>query len=176
MKKTRCPYCNKLKMVEDDITDLNVTCLECGKEFTAEIIETPEDKYNKAVTNLLIAVGLSIVNLVLILAGSSRSFAFSLWGSELLCEFGGVGVTFAVLLLIVYGVLAFLSKSNKATFIAAFALVCLDTLIGGLICILALLGDDGADMVVSVIIGFIFHGWLLWEMVKGLAAYKVTSK
>ena len=176
MKKTRCPYCNKLKMVEDDITDLNVTCLECGKEFTAELIETSEDKYNKAVTNLWIAVGLSIVNLVLILAGSSWNFAFSLWGSEMLCEFGSIGVVFAVLLLIVYGVLAFLSKSNKATFIAAFVLVCLDTLIGGLLYIIALMGDNGAEMIVSAIIGFIFHGWLLWEMGKGLAACKVTSK
>ncbi len=174
--KTQCKHCNEVMQIDDEMKDQNVTCALCEKEFKAEVYETPEDKYNKAVTNLWIAVGLSIVNLVLILAGSSWNFAFSLWGSEMLCEFGSVGVVFAVLLLIVYGVLAFLSKSNKATFIAAFVLVCLDTLIGGLVYIVALMGGDASDLIVSAIIGFIFHGWLLWEMGKGLAACKVTSK
>jgi hypothetical protein len=162
--------------VEETQKDQNVTCAFCGNEFKAKAYESQEEKYNKAVTNLWIAVGLSIVNLVLILAGSSWNFAFSLWGSEILCELGSIGVVFAVLLLIVYGVLAFLSKSNKATFIAAFVLVCIDTLVGGFVYIMALMGDNGTDIAVSAIIGFIFHGWLLWEMGKGLAACKVTSK
>ena len=107
--KTQCPTCKEVMDVEETQKDQNVTCAFCGNEFKAKAYESQEEKYNKAVTNLWIAVGLSIVNLVLILAGSSWNFAFSLWGSEMLCEFGGVGVTFAIILLIVYGILAFLA-------------------------------------------------------------------
>ena len=174
--KTQCPTCKEVMDVEETQKDQNVTCAFCGNEFKAKAYESQEEKYNKAVTNLWIAVGLSIVNLVLILAGSSWNFAFSLWGSEMLCEFGSIGVVFAVLLLIVYGVLAFLAKENKGTFIAAFVLVCIDTLVGGFVYIVALMGGDASDLIVSAVIGFIFHGWLLWEMGKGLTACKVTSK
>lgn len=174
--KTQCPTCKEVMDVEETQKDQNVTCAFCGNEFKAKAYESQEEKYNKAVTNLWIAVGLSIVNLILNLAGSSWNFAFSLWGSELLCEFGKLGVVFAIILLIVYGILAFLAKENKGTFIAAFVLVCIDTLVGGFVYIMALMGGDASDLIVSAVIGFVFHGWLLWEMGKGLGANNKISE
>lgn len=168
--RTQCPFCKGPFNISEENKGKTIPCELCGQNFKAAVYEAPDEKYNKAVNNLWIATGLSVVNLILILAGSSWNFAFSLWGSEILCEFGGVGVAFAIILLIVYCVLAFLSKTKPALFILAFVLVCLDTLIGGLLSIFALMGEGGSDFIVSAIIGFAFHGWLLWEMGKGLAA------
>lgn len=172
MIETQCKHCNGKFEIEDDKMGKNVECPSCGERFKAA--ETPEKKYDKAVNNLGIAVGLSVINLILNLAGSEWSFWFSLWCTDILSGFGGIGIAASIILLIVYGVMFFAAKQNRTVFSAAFVMVCLDTLIGGILIVLALKysenTNDTADLVKIAIFGTIFHCWLLWEMGKGIAA------
>lgn len=172
MINTKCPACGNVTETDDKNVGKPMECPECKEQFTVvELPLTPEEKYQKAVNNLGIATALTLVNLILIIAGSEWGFAFSLWLPEMLTTFGIAGIVIAIIVLVIYGVLWFIAKEKFGAFIAAFVLVCFDTLLGGIICVLALAGDPNS-FTAGVVISTIFHVWLLIELIKGLIAHK----
>lgn len=163
-----------------------------GRELTER--ERLESKYNGARTNLLIALGFTLVNLVLLFFDSTSYFLFSLYVPYYIALLGCVlsgkmpsefyvdewadlpflgGSFFAIVLgivaiiLILYVLCWIFSKKNRVGWlICALVFVILDT-----IATVALLG-----IAVDSIIDIAFHIWLLVSVIGGVSAHYKWKK
>ena len=156
--------------------------------------ERLERKYNGARTNLLFALGFTLVNIVLLFTDSTSYFLFSLYVPYYIALFGCIlsgkmpaefyvdewadlsfldGSFFAIamgvvaVILILYVLCWIFSKKNRVGWlICAFVFVILDT-----IATVALLGI-AADSIIDIA----FHVWLLVSIIGGVSAHYKLKK
>lgn len=132
-----------------------------------------DQKYRSARSNLLIAVILTLVNIVMLLAGSDTMMLFSvsvpyyavifgvvLGGQELLIT----GCVIAAVILLVYFLCWLLSKKKAGWLLAAMVMMILDTL--ALAAFYFLAGE------ISGILDFLFHVLIIYYLAAGISADK----
>ncbi len=129
----------------------------------------------KGRNNLLLMLGLTLVNIVLYIVGAALTFPFSAFlpqmsvavGLELYYElalavFPVGGAVIAALLLGFYGLCYFLSARRPGWLIAALVLFALDTVV--------LLVFAIPELDLSAGIDIAFHGWVLYYLIRAVSA------
>ena len=138
-------------------------------------------KYKAGRSSLLLAIVLSTVNLILLVAQSDFFFLFSfsiptifaLVGQEFYFEtannlFYTVGVALAAISILVFLACWILSKNHRVALLVAFILLCIDTLI---FVSLFALGAATADFDIFYFIELGFRAWLFISVLVGVLAY-----
>ena len=141
--------------------------MENAMQITAQR-ERLQKKYDSARSNLLLAIVLTIVNIVLFFANSGTMLLFSVSVPYYAVIFGYVfeivefGIGFAAAILVVYFLCWLLSKKRSGWLIAALVLFLVDTLaMAGLY----LLMEDASGIMDAVI-----HIWVLYYLFAGVSA------
>lgn len=140
-----------------------------------------EQRVKSARGSLLLAIILTVVNTVLLLAGSETYFLFSVSVPYYLSVFGymfdgGIIGTLTVTALVIAGVILLVyllvwlfSKKTPGLLWVAAALFIIDTTV---LLLLALL----SDALLSSIIDLVIHGFLIFDLIRGaLAAGKMKQ-
>lgn len=131
--------------------------------------EQMEKRYKSARMNLLLAIILTVVNVVLLLAGSDSMLLFSIsvpfYAVILGYAMGGsvmltTGCVIAVVMLTVYLLCWIFSKKHKGWLIAALVLFVVDTIVMGLMYLW--LGD------ISGILDVVIHGLVIFYLAMGI--------
>ncbi len=141
-----------------------------------------------ASSNLLLFAVLSVVNVLLLLSGAGISFTFSAFLPEFLIGHGaefsamsgsnGPLVVFSVIAVIfIVGciVSALLAKKRPLWLILGLVLALVDTVCMVLI-IVPIIDVYLQNGVVSLVIYFLFHAWVLYYLINGLVSYSKLKK
>ncbi len=126
-------------------------------------------------TNLLVAVAFTVLNLVMLLIGSNRYFLFSMTLPYYLTFFGYTfdffrvdtytytGLILALVPLAAAGVCWFMSKKDNRWLWGGTVVFGLDT-----VAMLAMIiwSNDTSGMIIDIV----FHGWVLYTLIRGLIA------
>lgn len=130
--------------------------------------ERLQKKYDSARSNLLLAIVLTVVNIVLFFANSGTMLLFSVSVPyyavifAYLFEIAPIGIAFAAIILVIYFLCWLLSKKRNGWLIAALVLFAIDTLgMAGLY----LLAEDASGLMDGLI-----HIWVLYYLVAGVSA------
>lgn len=137
--------------------------------------------YRKGRSNLLMMIGLTVVNIILIYANANLSFPFSATFPQLSILFGNVyfeeyglqifaivGVIISIISLGIYFICYYFSKNHYGFMITALVLFSIDLLI-------LLFWTIGAlDM--SYLIDIAFHAWVLYYLIIGTRAGAMLRK
>lgn len=143
------------------------------KQQPLTVRERLQQQYRSARGNLLLMLIFTLVNIVLLVAGSDTMFLFSATVPYLAISFGiigeqpiflGICVCIAVVALVLYGLCWLLSKNNRGWMIFALVLFIIDTL--------ALLGFYMLAEDFSGILDIAIHAWVLYYLVVGIIADK----
>lgn len=128
-------------------------------------------KFNSARTNLLLVLVLTLVNIILLIAGSETFMLFSasipyyavclpvVWGEF---ELFVAGCILAAVLLVIYFLSWLLSKKRPGWLVVALVMFILDTL--------ALIGFYLLAEEISGIMDVVIHIWVLYYLVNGIFA------
>lgn len=143
-------------------------------------METAQKAYKSSVSNLGAVVLLSIANMVLLATNADIGFPFSaffpsaatMFGKTLAEEanleiFTAIGITFAVLSILVYAGCWLLAKKFRWFILVAFLLFVLDTLL-----IIPFIPDGGSGIWIDVV----FHVWVLWSLYSGIGAWRKMKR
>lgn len=148
--------------------NLNVPADKQSAEYQKTLVKT-------ARTNLWVALAFTVLNVVMILTGSNQYFLFSMTLPYYLTFFGYVfdyltvgtytltGLTLAVVPVLALALCAYMSKRSSRWLVGSTVVFGLDTV--AMLALLLWSGDVGA-MVVDII----FHGWVLFCLVRGIRA------
>ena len=132
-----------------------------------------EQHYKKARASLLVAICLTVVNIILLFTGMDVMMLFSISAPYFISVLGAImedtvmmttGAVIGVVCLVPYLLCWLLSKKHSAWIIVALVLMCLDTVT--LILVYLLVGD------ISGIMDFLFHGLLIYELIMGIIGAK----
>ena len=140
-----------------------------------------ETVIQKGRLNLLIAVILSLVNVVALLLGTSWEFPFSASMPQIIIILSDglsqglelasvylIGIIFALLLIGFYFGMYLLSKKSIVGMIVATILFCIDTLFVAF----SALAFGATDLIINVL----FHAWVLYYLFSSLRAYNKLKK
>ncbi len=132
--------------------------------------EELQKQYQAGRSNLLIALVLTVINIVMLFAGGETMMLFSISLPYYLVIFGGLleSVTLllaALILLVVYFLLWLLSKKRPAFMVAALVCMVLDT---AMLTLLYLTAEDFTG-----ILDVLFHVWIVYYL---FAAVRANSK
>lgn len=136
--------------------------------------ERLQKKYDSARSNLLLAIVLTVVNIVLFFTGSGTMLLFSVSVPYYAVIFGDVfgiapvGVCFAVVVLVAYFLCWLLSKKRVGWLIAALVLFLIDTL--------AMAGMYMLIEDTSGIMDGLIHIWVLYYLFAGVSAHGKQKK
>lgn len=135
-----------------------------------------EKRYKGARSNLLLMIGLSLLNIVLLILNAGISFLFSATAPTVLVGLGLVfkedptlnalgGICFALGFVVIgiYGLFYWLSKKHKAFMLVSFIFFAIDTLL--LFWVLTL------GFEIGVLIDIAFHVWVLYALGRGVWAW-----
>lgn len=135
--------------------------------------QTLEQKAKAGRSNLLLAMILTVVNIVLLIAGSDTMMLFSISVPYYAVIFGVVlggqelmitGCVIAAIMLAVYFLCWLLSKKRVGWLITALVLMILDTL--------ALIGFYLMASEISGILDFVFHAMIIYYLAAGISSTK----
>ena len=121
--------------------------------------------------NLLLAIILTVANIVLFLGGSDTMMLFSISVPYYAVIFGSIlggeemvitGCVIATVMILIYFLCWLLSKQRTAWLIVALALMIVDTL--------ALVGFYWLAGEISGILDFLFHAMILYYLIAGVSA------
>lgn len=145
-----------------------------------------ENKYKNSISNILLVLAFTVVNVVLLILNSNTYFLFSAflpyfavdcgmyfcgyypdeyyYGDEVIFDksFFAVTIAMAVIILLFYLVSWFFAKKKKIGWVIfALAFFCIDTVA------MFLLTEIGADSIVDIV----FHIWVIISLANGVYAY-----
>lgn len=132
-----------------------------------------EQKQKSGRSNLLLAIILTVVNIVMLLAGGDAMLLFSISVPYYAVVFGVVlggqelvitGCVIAAVMLIVYFLCWVLSKKHTGWLVAALVLIIIDTL--ALVAFYLLAGE------ISGILDFVFHAMIIYYLAVGISSSK----
>lgn len=135
---------------------------------TASVPPSLEQKYNTARLNLLLMIGLTVVNLVLLFTGSDVMMLFSATVPYIAAVFAvspgwnvffPFFIGFAVVIILLYLACWFFSKKHPAWMIVALVMFVIDTLVMAAMYIAA--GDS------SVVMDILLHLYVLFYLISG---------
>lgn len=139
-------------------------------------LETALKRYQSSMTSFGLAVLLSAVNVVLVLADADISFPFSAFFPTLAIVFGKllteesnwaiftwIGIALAVFSILGYTVCWLLAKKYRAFILAAFVIFLLDFLL-----IFLYISGGGWEILVEIV----FHFWVLCTLYSGVKAWR----
>lgn len=134
--------------------------------------KTPERKYNSGRSSLLLMTVLSLVNLVITIGEVDLYFPFSafaplvayIFGAQMKGPYLVMGITLAIIMILVYALCYILSKNKPGFLIAALVLFVLDTLL--------VIGFMLIEFDPNFIINIVFHVYVLFCLIIGVAAIK----
>lgn len=162
-----------------------------GKALTQR--ELLESKYNSSISNLLLIIAFSVINVVLLVANSNTYFLFSAFIPYFLADYGMyfcgmypkeyyydvpdmefsdksllvVTLAIAVVILLVYLLCWFFAKKKKVGWLI-FALVffVIDTVV------MFVIAGISEDLIMDVV----FHAWVIFSLVGGIVNYNKLKK
>ena len=132
-----------------------------------------EQKQRAGRSNLLLAIVLTIVNIVMLLGGSDSMLLFSISVPYYAVIFGVIfetqelfitGCVIAAVVLVVYLLCWIMSKKHIGWLVAALVLMCIDTL--ALIAFYLLAGE------ISGVVDFVFHALIIYYLGSGISSAK----
>lgn len=123
-------------------------------------------RYNAARSNLVVAIGFTIINIVLYLVGDGTMFLFSIFLPYMFVGPDVVLTVVGVLLLGVYVLCWFKSKENPKWLTVAFVLFIIDTIAFVLLNLLVIAAEGLISF--SIVIDLAFHAWLLVSLASGV--------
>lgn len=148
--------------------NLNIPVDKQSAEYQRNLIKS-------ARTNLWVAVAFTVLNVGMLLTGSSRYFLFSMTMPYYLTFFGYLfdyftvgtytltGLTLAVVPVIAMALCAYMSKRSNRWLLGAAVVFALDT--AAMLGLMLWSGDAG-----SMLLDIVFHGWVMICLIRGIQA------
>lgn len=155
--------------------------------------ETLESKYNNSITNLLLVVAFSVINIVLLVANSNTYFLFSAFIPYFFTDYGMyfcgmypkeyyydapdmefsdksvlvITLAMAAIIILIYLICWFFAKKKKAGWlIVALVLFVIDTVV------MFVVGGANVDSIIDIA----FHIWVIFSLVNGIVNYGKLKK
>ncbi len=155
--------------------------------------EILESKYKNSISNLLIIVAFTLLNVILLISNSDTYFLFSAFIPYLLADYGMffcgmypeeyyydvpdmefsdkstlvIALAIAAVILLIYLLCWFLAKKKKVGWlIGALVLFIIDT------AAMLIMGGISADSAIDMI----FHAWVIFSLVNGIINYRKLKK
>lgn len=155
--------------------------------------ENLESRYKSSISNLLLIIVFSLINVVLLVTNSNTYFLFSAFIPYCLADYGmyfcgmypedyyydvqdmefagkalfATALAIAAAILLIYFLCWFFAKKKKvAGLIVALAMFVIDTVAMVIV----------AGISTDLIIDFVFHGWVIFSLVNGVIIYNKLKK
>ena len=126
--------------------------------------------FNRARNNLLGVIGLTLLNVVLVLFNVNLHFFFSAVVPSVFAGLfpGVVGIVLALVSIGIYIVFWALSKKHRVFLLVAFVVFAIDTLV---LLFLVILAAGFGEFDVQMLINLAFHGWVWYYLILGTMAW-----